>query len=987
MTPAPRSDLDPRWRAAAHFGSLVSLALIFGCGGGDGGVEPPPPSATKLALITPPAGQAQSGVAFTPQPVVQLQDDQAAAVAQADIPVTVTIASGGGSLVGTTTVNTSADGRASFSGLAVRGTIGPRTLTFTSPDLTSVSSGAIELSAGVAASIAAHEGDQQTALAGSVVAIAPSVGVTDADNNRVSGVPVSFEVTAGAGSVEPVTAVSTNENGIAAVTSWTLGATAGPNTLTATAAGLSGSPVAFTATGSPPVATIEGVITISSRPLAGPSRTGTLASPTRPRLDPSKLLSTGRELLRGLGLNRSARSASGRRVPEYTPDELIVTFRPAALRAPPVGSRALASRSTATAVSVEIRSRMAPHLSAHGAALTGVSPVVVAARIRVKNPVAIDRVATELRRDPAVAAVERNGILRREGAAWHRKDPTKSSNDPLAPYQAWNQGMIDLPEAWSVTTGSASVLVAVIDDGIRFDHPGIAANLTSDGYDFVSSPVPLPLCGGGTIDLSGDGDGYDPDPTSPDSYDFDPNLQCVFGPQALGNHGLYVAGIIGAVGNDGVGTAGINWAVSIRPVRALGVSGQGTEYDVAQGILYAAGLPADDGAGDVVQAPSGAKIINMSLGGTGVGTVLEDAVIAASNAGALIIASAGNNASSEPLYPAAYPQVVSVSAVGPDRELASYASFGPTIDIAAPGGDVADGDLSFAVLSTLWDFSAEEPAYGFGEGTSAATPHVAGVAGLLLAQNPGLTASQLRSRLTSFAVDAGSPGDDKLYGAGIVNARNSLAENFGPAHQLRARLYDALTGTTLQTVGVSADGSYSFPVSDGSYHVFAGQDEQGDQQIGLPGRRWGAFGGTATASLIEVDGPGTHRASFAIGSPTEDEPNAGFGDANLLPVGGYIQGTLTPSNKDVFRVLIPEAGQYTLETSAVDGACGLALEDDTVLSLYDPNRSLLTVSDDIDERSFNFCSRITATLQPGAHYLEVQGLNGGRYRVQARFGP
>jgi hypothetical protein len=326
--------------------------------------------------------------------------------------------------------------------------------------------------------------------------------------------------------------------------------------------------------------------------------------------------------------------------------------------------------------------------------------------------------------------------------------------------------------------------------------------------------------------------------------------------------------------------------------------------------------------------------------------------------------------------------------VGPDRELASYASFGSTIDIAAPGGDVADGDFSFGVVSTMWDFAAGQAVHGITDGTSAATPHASGVAGLLLAQDPGLPASQLRSRLTDFAVDAGPRGRDTRYGAGIVNARNSLAQNLGPAHQLRARLYDALTGSTLQRSAVAADGSYSLPVTQGSYHVFAGQDEDGDQAIGLPGRRWGAFGGAATATVVEVDAPGTRRASFAIDAPAEDEPNRDFDNANLLPVGGYLQGALTPGDSsDVLRVLIPQAGQYTLETSAVEGACGLALEDDTVLRLYAPNRSLLAEHDDIDLEGLNFCSRITATLQPGAHYLEVRGLNAGRYRIQARQGP
>src|SRR6185503_3952833 len=83
----------------------------------------------------------------------------------------------------------------------------------------------------------------------------------------------------------------------------------------------------------------------------------------------------------------------------------------------------------------------------------------------------------------------------------------------------------------------------------------------------------------------------------------------------LGAHGLHVAGTIGAVGNNSIGVTGINWTVRIRPVRVLGIGGFGSEYDIAQGILYAAGLPADNGLGGTVQASSGARIINLSLGG------------------------------------------------------------------------------------------------------------------------------------------------------------------------------------------------------------------------------------------------------------------------------------------------------------------------------------------------------------------------------------
>jgi hypothetical protein len=286
----------------------------------------------------------------------------------------------------------------------------------------------------------------------------------------------------------------------------------------------------------------------------------------------------------------------------------------------------------------------------------------------------------------------------------------------------------------------------------------------------------------------------------------------------------------------------------------------------------------------------------------------------------------------------------------------------------------------------LWNFVTGLPVFGAAQGTSMAAPHVAGVAALILAGNPGLTSSQLRSRLLDFAVDAGAAGPDNRYGAGIVNARNSLAQNLAPTRQLRARLYDALTGSTLQTVPVSG-GSYSFGgVINGVYHVFAGQDEGGDQLIGLPGRRWGAFGGTASPSSINVTSATTYHASFSVGLPSEAEPNDVLADADVLPVGGHLLGAMDAADVDIYRVLIPQAGQYTFETSPVDGACGFALEEDTLLGLYDANGALMTSNDDIDSSVFNFCSAVTATLAPGTYHVGVQGNFGGRYRVQARSG-
>ena len=833
---------------------------------------------------------------------------------------------------------------------------------------------------GPAARLVASGGDAQTGPAGTTLPVRYAVKATDAYGNGVRGVAVAWAVQTGGGTISPA-AATTDSTGTSTATR-TLGPFAGTQTATASATGLAGSPVTFTATATPN-ATIAGKVTLTNALLAPPRAKTAAAGVPLVRAPGNKAAPAARTLT-----SRARLSARPAARPQYAPGELVVTFRPQPLGAPPIGSPGLAARATAAAVAGAIRTRIAPHLAPGRAELRGVSPAILAARVVVADSAELDAVAAELRADPAVARVERNAFVYLDGdrpAA--RGAGAVSPSDPLLPWQAWHYYMIDLPEAWGITTGSGAVLVAVVDNGIRFDHPAIAANLTGDGYDFVSDQ-PVPLCSGGFVGNAGDGGGPDPDPTIPADYTFDPSFGCAFGPNATGGHGLHVAGTIGAVGNDGLGVTGVNWTVRIRPVRVLGVAGVGSEYDVAQGILYAAGLPADNGAGGTVQPSSGARIVNLSLGGPDSGSFQHNAVIAATNAGALVVAAAGNSATSAPSYPAAFPEVLSVSAVGPSGALAPYSNFGPTVGIAAPGGDLSLCGTC-GVFSTVWDFGANAPAYEFLQGTSMAAPHVTGVAALLLARNPSLTPAALRSQLTSYAVDVGAPGPDQLYGAGIVNARNSLTQTQAPPRQPYARLY-AATGASVATVAVQPDGSYAFTaLPDGAYYVFAGEDENGDGQIGVPGRRWGANGGTAAPIAVTVSGAGTYGASFSVGYPIELEPNDNTGVADVLVVGGYLLGTISSPSSDVdlSRVTIPQSGVYTVETSAVDGACGFGLEEDTVLGLYDASGALLLSNDDIVAGpTLNLCSRITANLSAGTYYVAVTGYLGGRYRVQARAG-
>ncbi len=432
----------------------------------------------------------------------------------------VTFAATGGGTVSAPSVTTDAQGQASVM-WTLRKTAGTTNDTATAT-LSGVSGSPVVFIASVtsaaAAQIALNGGNSQTAPAGTTLPTPYTVKVSDAFGNPVANTTVGWAVSSGGGSVSSASS-QTNASGIATVQR-ALGPEPGAQTAAASAAGLAGSPVSFSATATPN-GTISGNITLANGFLAPPRTTVaagggmTLTASARTKAVSSQSLS----------VHVAPRASFAPLEPTYTPDELIVTFRPEPLSAPPVGSRAMASVATASALGVAIRARLSTAVTSAGLDVSGVSPAILAARVRVPDPARLDAVAALLRSDPAVAAVERNPIAYAddEGATTSSAVVTTLPNEPLYPWQAWHYGIIDLPAAWDMTKGSASVLVAVVDNGIRFDHPAVAGNLTSDGYDFVSS-LAVPLCGGGTIDNAGDGNGYDSDPTEPADYSFDGNM-------------------------------------------------------------------------------------------------------------------------------------------------------------------------------------------------------------------------------------------------------------------------------------------------------------------------------------------------------------------------------------------------------------------------------------------------------------------------------
>lgn len=204
----------------------------------------------QFAIATQPSATAASGVLLPQQPAIQLENSIGQPINQAGVPVTVAISSGGGSLGGTLTVATDANGRATFTDLSISGTGGTRTLEFSSPGIVTIVSNSIVLSAGPAAVVQVNDGDAQSVNAGSAVPTAPSVRVTDASGNPVQGATVTFAVVTGNGTIT-AGLQQTDANGVARVGSWTLGPLSGPNSLSAnvTGSGIGGNPVTFTATG------------------------------------------------------------------------------------------------------------------------------------------------------------------------------------------------------------------------------------------------------------------------------------------------------------------------------------------------------------------------------------------------------------------------------------------------------------------------------------------------------------------------------------------------------------------------------------------------------------------------------------------------------------------------------------------------------------------------------------------------------------------
>ncbi len=340
--------------------------------------------------------------------------------------------------------------------------------------------------------------------------------------------------------------------------------------------------------------------------------------------------------------------------------------------------------------------------------------------------------------DPNVEYVEVDQLLQ----------PAFTPNDTYYANNQWHlfeaAGGIRADKAWDVTTG-AGIVVAVLDTGIT-NHSDLNANVVA-GYDMISDAT-----------IAGDGNGRDSDPNDPGDYYNGGNSSW---------HGTHVAGTIAAVTNNSKGVAGVAYNARIQPVRVLGRGG-GYTSDISDGIVWASG-----GSVSGVSANGNpAEVINMSLGGSGAcSTTTQTAINGAVSRGTTVVVAAGNsNANTSGFNPANCNNVIAVASTTRTGARSSFSNYGPLIDVAAPGSDIA------STVNTGTNAPSAE-GYSLMSGTSMAAPHVAGVVALMQSaaaanggiKTPAQIESTLKSTLRSFPVSI-----DKAIGNGIVDAKAAV---------------------------------------------------------------------------------------------------------------------------------------------------------------------------------------------------------------------
>lgn len=387
-------------------------------------------------------------------------------------------------------------------------------------------------------------------------------------------------------------------------------------------------------------------------------------------------------------------------------------------------------------------------------------------RVQFSESQNISQIIAAYENDPVIEIAQPVGIHKTVGI---------NPNDPYFDRQ-WNMRQIQAPDAWQLTQGDSTVILAIIDTGVDWVHPDLAGSSPfSSGNIWMNWAEYAGLTG-----VDDDGNGYIDDirgwdwvnvgnNSSPipwpgeDAEDEDNN------PMDFNGHGSHCAGIAAALTNNATGVAGLGWSCKIMPLRVgWSVNYQGYEVGLvsmdycAQAIYYA--------------ARNGALAINCSWGSSNTGGI-ADAVSFATGMGVTIVCAAGNDDLSDASYLAARDDCISVAATGPSDKKADYSSYGFWVDVSAPGGDFPP--IENKIYSTYYDHVTGIHGYEWLNGTSMAAPHVVGLVGLIRSQFPAFRWRDVKQRLqfTSDALDALNPGyQNGRLGEGRINAFKAISQ-------------------------------------------------------------------------------------------------------------------------------------------------------------------------------------------------------------------
>jgi serine protease len=379
------------------------------------------------------------------------------------------------------------------------------------------------------------------------------------------------------------------------------------------------------------------------------------------------------------------------------------------------------------------------------------------------------------------------------------------------------QSSINVEPAWAITTGSASIVVADLDTGVRFEHPdlltvGGGGNLLP-GYDMIS------------FANSNDGDGRDPDASDPGDWITaqeanDPSglyYQCTEQDPSTGRylsedsswHGTQTAGLIAAITNNGVGMASVGRTVHLLPVRVLGKCG-GYDSDIIAGMRWAAGLNVP---GTPVNA-NRANVINMSLGGGDLCPLsYQDAVDEIIGRGTIIVASAGNDAGHAVATPANCRGVIAVAALRHVGTKVGFSNVGPEVTIAAPGGNCVNVDPGTACLYPILTTSNSgfmgpldsiyTDSFNISVGTSFSAPLVSGTVALMLSAQPSLTPPQVRALLQATARPFPTTGADVSSGPVVACTAPQYDASSNPVDQLECYCTTQACGAGMLDAGAA----------------------------------------------------------------------------------------------------------------------------------------------------------------------------------------